>query len=96
MEKEALIHEFNSLGIKDMEQVIELYPLKGDFINLEYHLPSGQAIKIWEDEQIYYGAELCKKGSHRCYGLVASDCHLLVCEYGDGGKEAEIVILKRL
>ena len=79
-----------------MAEVTKLYELKGDFINLEYTLPSGQTVKLWDDNKIYYGTELCKKGSTRCYGLTADDSHLLVCEYGDGGADAEIVVYQRL
>lgn len=94
--KEDFIRMFNSLGIPDMEEVKELYELKGDFINLEYRLPSGQTVKLWDDDQIYYGAEMCKPNSDRCYGLTADDAHLLVCEYGEGGTDAEIVIYQRI
>lgn len=96
MQKEKFIKMFNALAIEDMEEVTELYELKGDFINLEYELPSGQKIKIWDDEKTYYGAELCKKNSERCYGLVASDTYLLVCEYGKEGTEAEIILYKKI
>lgn len=94
--KEELIQAFNELSITDMEPVTQLNELKGDFINLEYRLPSGQTVKLWDDSKLYYGAELCKKSSNRCYGLVADDEYLLVCEYGDGGSQAEIVVFKRL
>lgn len=96
MHKEDLIRQFNALGIPDMEEITELYELRGDFINLEYRLPSGQRIRLWDDETIYYGAEVCKRNSDRCYGLTADNTYLLVCEYGEGGADAEIVVLKRL
>ena len=96
MHKEDLIRQFNALGIPDMEEITELYELRGDFINLEYRLPSGQRVRLWDDETIYYGAEACKRNSDRCYGLTADDTYLLVCEYGEGGADAEIVVLKRL
>ena len=96
MHKEDLIRQFNALGIPDMEEITELYELRGDFINLEYRLPSGQRVRLWDDETIYYGAEVCKRNSDRCYGLTADDTDLLVCEYGEGGADAEIVVLKRL
>lgn len=96
MKKEELIHKFNALGIEDMAPVTQLNELKGDFINLEYTLPSGQTIKLWDDNKMYYGAEICKANSTRCYGLAADDTYLLVCEYGEGGADAEIVVLKRL
>ena len=96
MLKERLIEEFNHLGIEDMATVTDLNELKGDFINLEYRLPSGQVVKFWDDDKMYYGNQLCKANSSRCYGLAADEDYLLVCEYGNTGSDAEIVIFKRL
>lgn len=96
MTKDELIQKFNSLEIPGMGELTELYELKGDFINLVYTLPSGQQVKLWEDGKTYLGAELCKEGSERCYGLVADERYLLVCEYGNGGSDAEIVCFVRL
>lgn len=96
MKKEELIRRFNELGIEDMEEVKELYELKGDFINLEYTFPSGQRVKLLNDGSMYYGAEICRKNSSRCYGLAADDSLMLVCEYGNGGTDAELVLWKRL
>jgi len=93
--KKQLIEEFNALGIEDMEEVKNLNALKGSFINLEYLLPSGQAIKFWDDNKIYLGNQICKKNSSRCYGLTADENYLLVCEYGDNGANPEIVIFKK-
>lgn len=93
--KEKLIAAFNALHIEDMEEVTELNALKGSFINLTYTLPSGQAVKFWDDNKIYFGNQLHKKGSDRCYGLAADEAYLLVCEYGCNGSDAEIVAFKR-
>lgn len=93
--KEQLIREFNSLCIADMAEVTELHELKGDFINLECRLPNGQTAKILDDDKVYLGAELCKQGSMRCYGLAADECQIIVYEYGDGGSDAELVVWKR-
>ena len=93
--KEQLISEFNALGIEDMGKVESLNALKGDFINLEYTLLNGQKIKLWNDDKIYLGNQICKKDSERCYGLTADENYLLVCEYGNGGSDAEIVIYKK-
>lgn len=93
--KEQLIAEFNALGIEDMEQVTSLNALRGSFVNLEYTLPGGQNIKFWDDDRIYLGNQICKKNSDRCYGLTADEAYLLVCEYGSGGSDAEIVVYKR-
>lgn len=93
--KEQLIAEFNALDIEDMAEVTNLYALKGTIVNSEYTLPSGQAIRLWDDDRIYLGNQICKKDSDRCYGLAADENYLLVCEYGDGGLDAEIVVFKR-
>mgnify|MGYP003378800013 CR=1 FL=1 len=77
--KEQLIREINALGIEDMQ----------------YTLPGGKQIQIWDDDRIYLGNELCKRNSDRCYGLTADENYLLVCEYGAGGSDAEIVVYKR-
>lgn len=34
-------------------------------------------------------------GSDKCYGVVADDAYLLVCEYGCGGTEPEIIMYKK-
>ena len=88
--KDELIKLFNELHIPDMEEVKELYRLEGAYINLNCRLPNG------EMAQIYYGAELCKKGSERCYGLATDGKQLVVYEYGNGGSDAELVLWKRI
>ncbi len=93
--KKQLINEFNNLGIADMEEVKDLYEGKGCFVNLEFSLPCGQFVKLWDDDKTYYINQLEKRDSTRCYGLTADEKYLLVCEYGDGGTDAEIVVLKR-
>lgn len=93
--KKQLIAEFNALNIPDMAEVDCLYSLRGSFINLEYTLPDGQSIKLLDDKKIYLGNQIEKAGSDRCYGLAADENYLLVCEYGCGGSDAEIVIYKR-
>ncbi|MDE6595223.1 MAG: DUF3795 domain-containing protein [Oscillospiraceae bacterium] len=93
--KKQLIAEFNELGIEDMEEVTDLNALSGSFINLEYRLPNGIEVKFWQDDRVYLGNQICKKGSDRCYGLAADEKYLMVCEYGMNGSEAEIVVFKR-
>lgn len=93
--KEQVIGEFNTLGIKDMLEVKNLNELKGSFINLEYTLPSGEVVKMLDDEKIYLANQICKQDSDRCYGLAADENNLLVCEYGEGGSQAEIIVYKK-
>lgn len=78
-----------------MEEVTGLNALHGAYINLQYSLPSGQKIKFWDDDRIYLGNQICKKNSNRCYGLTADENYLLVCEYGDNGSDAEIIVYKK-
>lgn len=93
--KERLIKEFNALKIADMEDVKVLYEEKGDFVNLNFPLPSGQTVKLWDDNKTYYINQLEKRESTKCYGLTADEHYLLVCEYGEGGSDAEIIVFKR-
>lgn len=93
--KEQLMAAFNALGIPDMEPVAELHALKGSFANLAYTLPGGQTAQFWDDNKIYFGNQIHKAGSHRCYGILADETHLMVSEYGDGGSDAEVVLFKR-
>ncbi len=93
--RQPIIDEFNSLGIRDMEDVTALNVLPGSFINLEYSLPNGESFKLWRDDAVYFGNQLPKKNSDRCYGLTADKDHLLVCEYGENGADPEIVVYKR-
>ena len=94
--KEQLCGEFNALHIPGMEQVTDLNALPGSYINLEYTLPSGQKVKVWDDKRVYLGNQLCKgDGSGRRFGLTADEQWLLVCEYGDNGADLEIVAFRR-
>ena len=94
--KEDLIRRFNALQIEGMGQVTDLNPLPGAYVNLEYTLPSGQKVKPLKDEATYYANQLHRQGTRRCYGLAAGEGCLLVCEYGDGGSDPEIVVYQRL
>ena len=93
--KAPLLAEFNALDIPDMPEVTDLNALAGSYINLVYTLPSGQAVKLLEDEKIYLGNQLEKAGSSRCYGLAADESFLLVCEYGANGSDPEIILYKK-
>lgn len=92
--KKALIAEFNGLGIKGL-QIEDLHLLNGFLVNLEYRLPNGQSVKLLEDNNVYWGNQIEIPGSDRCYGIAGDDTHLLVCEYGCGGAEPQIVLYKK-
>lgn len=93
--KKRLIDEVNSLKIKDMPPITTLFQLSGAYVNLEYTLPNGAKIKLLDDTKIYLGCQVEKTNSDRCYGFVADNDYLLLCEYGCKGAEPEIVIYKK-
>ena len=52
-------------------------------------------MKLLEDHRVYLRNQIEIPGSDRCYGIVADDKYLLVCEYGCNGAEPQIVLYKR-
>lgn len=96
MKHETIIAQYRALGIPELEKLSELHELPGSYVNLEYTLPSGQRVKLLDDNKTYLGNEICKQGSDRCYGLAADEEYLLLCEYGCGGSDAEIIVFQRL
>ena len=93
--KKRLIEEFNALGVSDMPTITTLSQLSGAYVNLEYTLPNREKMKLLDDTKIYLGYQVEKANSDRCYGLVADNSHLLVCEYGCNGAEPEIIVYKK-
>ncbi len=92
--KETLIEEFNALGVQSL-QVKDLNLLNGFYVNLEYTLANGQSVKLLEDGRVYWGNQIEIPGSDRCYGIVADDNYLLVCEYGCNGAKPQIIVYKK-
>ena len=92
--KHAAMAELNALCIPDL-QIDSLVPLNGFYVNLEYRLPNGQAVKLLEDNKVYLGTQIERPDQERCYGVVADEAYLLVCEYGCNGADPEIVCYKR-
>lgn len=94
--QQQLMAEFNALGVDGMPEVTGLNVLSGSYINLEYPLPSGEKVKLLNDNATYLGNQLpCLYGGSRCFGLAANMQFLLVCTYGPFGEEPELVVYKR-
>ena len=93
--KTRLIDEFNALEIAGMPAVTTLCSLSGVYVNLEYTLPNGEKIKLLDDTKVYLGYQVEKENSDRCYGFVADNDYLLVCEYGCNGADPEIIVYKK-
>ena len=97
--EKKLIDEFNSLNIIGMPIIDKLYPLHGEFVNLEYQLPNGNKIYFLDNSETYLGNQVeCEFNDDeikKCFGLVANMSFLLVCEYDEGGINPEIIIYKK-
>ena len=94
--QQQLMAEFNALGVEGMPEVTGLNVLSGSYINLEYTLPSGEKVKLLNDNATYLGNQLpCLYGGSRCFGLAANMQFLLVCTYGPFGEEPELVVYKK-
>lgn len=95
--KNGLIKEINALNIDGMEKVAELYPLVGNFVNLEYPLPSGQSVKLLQNDEMYLGAQvknLFDDGGKTCFGVIARESFILICTYGENCENPELVLYK--
>ncbi len=94
--KKQLIDEINAMNIEGMPKVDRLNALVGSYVNLEYRLPSGQTVKFLNDNVTYLGNQLeCEFGSDRCFGVLANMDFILICTYGEGGSNPELVMYKK-
>ena len=97
--KNDLINDFNSLKIDGMPEITDLYPLHGDFINLEYPLPNHIKTKFLLDDEAYLGNQVeClfnDEENKSCFGILANMSFILVCEYGKDGVNPEIIVYKK-
>ena len=94
LQKQKIIGELNALNIDGL-QIDDLNLLNGFYVNLEYRLSNGQAVKLLQDDKVYWGNQVERPGNDRCYGVVADEQYLLVCEYGYNGSDPQIVVYKR-
>ena len=92
--KQQLIEEINALGIGGLI-VDDLNLLTGAYVNLEYPLSNGTTVKFLNDKDIYLGNQIERQDFERCYGVVANEDFILICEYGCNGSDPEIVLYKR-
>ena len=92
--KQQLIEEINALGIDGLI-VYDLNLLSGEYVNLGYPLFNGTTVRFLNDKDIYLGNQIERQDSERCYGVVADEMFILVCEYACNGVDPEIVLYKR-
>lgn len=91
----ALISQFNALGIEGMPEITELFCLCGSFVNLAYPMPNGRQVHLLDDKNIYLGTQVEGAGEDRCFGLVGGTDFLLVCTYGEGGTDPQLVMYRK-
>ena len=92
--KQQLIEEINALAIGGLV-LDDLNLLTGAYVNLEYPLSNGTTVRFLNDTDIYLGNQIERPDSERCYGVVADETFILVCEYGCNGADPEIVLFER-
>ena len=94
--KKQLIDEINALNVEGMPKLDKLNALVGSYVNLEYRLPNGQKVKFLNNQTTYLGNQLeSELGGDRCFGVLANMDFILVCTYGEGGSDPELVLYKK-
>lgn len=94
--KQLLIDEINALNIEGMPKLTKLNALVGGYVNLEYRLPNGKAVKFLDDNTTYLGNQLeCEFGGDRYFGVIANMDFILVATYEKNGENPELVIYKK-
>ena len=97
--QKELLEEINSLKILGMPQINELYPLHGEYVNLEYTLPNGIKTKFLNDNEAYLGNQVeCTFNNstiQKYFGIVCNTTFILICEYKENGTNPELLIYKK-
>ena len=94
--KKQLIEEINDLHVEGLPKVEKLNALVGEYVNLAYRLPSGERVKLLDDRTTYLGNQLeSELGGDRCFGVLANMDFILICTYGEGGADPELVLFKK-
>lgn len=94
--KRQLVEEINALHVDGMPRVEKLNALVGSYVNLPYRLPSGAQVKFLDDQTTYLGTQLpAASGDGRCFGVLANVDFILICTYGEGGADPELVLYQK-
>ena len=94
--KKQLIEEINDLHVEGMPKLEKLNALVGRYVNLEYRLPGGAAVKFLDDQTTYLGNQFEPEfGGDRCFGVLANMDFILVSTYGKDGADPELVLYKK-
>lgn len=92
--KQQFIDEINALGLPHLH-VDTLYLLNGGYVNLSYPLPNKTAVPFLTENRVYFGNQIERPDSERCYGVVCDETFLLVSEYGCNGADPQLLLYKK-
>lgn len=94
--KQELLGEINALlATQGISAIDGLSELVGEYVNLEYTMPSGENVKLLNDKNIYLGAQIEFADLGICYGVVAHTDFILLCSYSVNGSEPELIVYQR-
>lgn len=93
-EKQRLIAEVNALDIPKLV-ITDVTLLNGFYVNLAYPLPSGETVKLLQNQRVYLGTQIAQPDSDRFYGVVADERFLLISSYGPGGEAPDIILYRK-
>ncbi len=92
--KQNLLIEINALlQTNNIPAADALNELPGFFVNLPYPLPSGETVKFLNDKNVYLGTQI--EASDGCYGVIADQHFILVCNYKINGTEPKLIAYKK-
>lgn len=94
--REKLKEEVNRL-LRELElpEAEGLNELPGGYVNLEYTLPGGEKAKFLDERKIYLGTQIEIPDCEICCGVVADTEFILICRYGEGGSDPELLLYKK-
>ena len=94
--KAQLLAEINALlASEGAPPAAGLHELVGGYVNLEYTVPGGERVKFLDDKNVYLGAQVELADTELCVGVVADTTFILLCRYGCGGADPELVLYKK-
>lgn len=94
--KQELQGEINTLlTAQGISAIDDLFELVGEYVNLEYPMPSGEKVKLLNDKNIYLGAQIEFADLGICYGVVADTNFILICSYSVNGSEPELIVYQK-
>ena len=79
-----------------MPRLDRLNALVGSYVNLTYRLPNGTYAQFLDDETTYLGNQLESEiVEGLCFGVLANMDFILICTYGEGGSNPELLLYKK-